>query len=834
MAAVFGGAALPWAGRLDPAALMNAAVIGGHEARQTAAQILADHLEKQRPDLFSGLSEDLRTVRNGIHDAEGTQVRYGRNDWKNSFVNKWNWMPKEWEEAGQRLLSGRPMGDVPPVPGHSPSEIGAYANDIRAEYSKNGGRINAAGAPLGVPHVSETARELHPQLSGNEIYDFGNAWLNRHPGTGVTPMGYEIVPGSVDKAAAEAARAIKSYFESNLVMGKNGPEWVNGEAFKTDYLDDPELSKKFKELRTQDDLDAWIDKESKRVAHVAASGEDRMHPVNEATITDEYRRKYPYMGPGIHSASVKQWADYLARMDDRASMLEKHSPEMDRAIDRIRKILKEHQKDGSLDQNASANLKAMLGLVGEEPKTNGAYPVATIAGDVQTQRGIRGQDAMGETAAYFNNILKQTAPIGYFASLSTNPGSAIIDPVQQGMATFATLGPKAALQGGISRLQRSPVVSRLFGKEVSLDPTKTFSRPIQPFSTSNEIAGPVAADVAIKDLHRVLTDPKAADYRDFMYSPDEQIKLLSAYDKNGNLDLNKAGDLPWRHVGNVLAAVNGTETASSGPALFRGPWGSALGSFLKTPTGIASSIYNSAGKYGFGNKSFGWQARYAMAPLLQALAVRGAKASPYLSSGLLAMSAAGPLKGLTGLGPAALELYNSREPTDAQEKARQDLETIKNLGEQAAGGDLGAAGRLVATGAAEAFPSRSFQPSDLIQGARTGLDKSAMGAQTPLPNQSPVDLSLSQILPGLYGPFSMLGQFAALPRKYGSFGEGAKAAVTNGVSPFPFLKQLSPRPFSVMPTYTNQDINTNGVMEDYPNLIQIQKNSTKIRVPRKK
>ena len=829
MAAVFGGMALPWAGKLDPAALLNAAVIGGHEARQTAAQILADNLEKSRPDLFSGMSDDLRTIRNGIHDAEGTQVRYDRNDWKNSFVQKWGWMPKSWEDAGQRLLSGDPIGKVPPVIGHDPSEIGAYANDIRNKYAESGSRINDAGAPLGLSPVSETARELHPALSGNDIINFGNAWVNRHPGTGVTPFGYEVVPGSVNKAIKTAAPAIKSYFESNLEMGPNGPEWVNGDAFKTDYLlDDPKLAPKFKALRTQADLDDWIDEESQRLARVAASGQDRMHPVNEATLSDEYRRKYPYMGPDIHGASVKQWADYLARMEDRASMLEKHSPEMDQALDRIRNILKDHEKDADLSLQDAQNISTMLRLVGESPKPNGSYPTATISGDVQTQRGIRGQDAMDESWAYLNSILKQTAPLGYFAYLSTNPGSAIIDPVQQGMATFATLGPKAALRGGISRIQRAPLVSRFFGKEVSLDPTKTFSRPIQPFSTSNEIAGPVAADVAIKDLHRVLTDPKAADYRDFMYSPDEQIKLLSAYDKNGNLDLNKAGDLPWRHVGNFLAAVNGTETASSAPALFRGPWGSALGSFLKTPTGIASSIYSSMGKYGFGDKSFGWQARYAMAPLLQAIAVRGAKASPYLSSGLLALSAAGPLKGLTGLGPAALELYNSGEPTDAQEKARQDLET---MGAMAKNGQFA---RLAATGASEAFPSRSFQPSDLIQGSRTSLDKSAMGAQMPLQNQSPVDLSLSQILPGLYGPFSMGYQMASLPSKYGGIGGGAKASLMNSVSPFPFLRQLSPLSFSVMPTYNYTGINSNGVMEDKPNVIQIQKNAAKVRIPEKK
>mgnify|MGYP006348759199 FL=1 len=93
MAAVFGGMALPFAGKLDPVPLTTAAIIGGHGPRLTAAQILTDQLEKSRPDLFSDLSSKLRTIRNGILDAEGTQVRYDRNAWKHDFVGRWNWMP---------------------------------------------------------------------------------------------------------------------------------------------------------------------------------------------------------------------------------------------------------------------------------------------------------------------------------------------------------------------------------------------------------------------------------------------------------------------------------------------------------------------------------------------------------------------------------------------------------------------------------------------------------------------------------------------------------------------------------------------------------------------
>lgn len=824
MAAVFGGMALPFAGKLDPLSLANAAIIGGHGPRLTAAQILTDQLEKSRPDLFSGLSQDLRTVRNGIMDAEGTQVRYDRNAWKHDFVGRWNWMPKEWEDAANRVLGGMSRGDVPSVAGHDPSEIGQFANEIRAKYGQNAASINDNGEALGLPKVNETARELHPQTTGNEIKDFGNAWLNRHPGTGFTPMGQEIVPGSVNASAKTMAKSIKDYFDANLEMTPNGPAWVNGEDFSTPYLNDPELAPKFKSLRTQADLDQWINDESDRLAKYVASGKDRMHPVNEATVTDEYRRKYPYLGPDVHHATVKQWADYLARMEDRAQMISKHSPEMDVSLADIRQQLRKASFAKDLSPDDANAIKAYQSILGtDENLTGGAYPANTISGDVQTQRGIRGQPAMDEKSAYIANLLKQTAPLGYFFTLGTNPASAIADPVQQAGAMFATLGPKAMLQGGISRLQRSPLVSKFFGKEVPLDPTRALSRSFEQFPTSNEIAPSVTADVALKDVHNVLTDPKRADYRNFLWSPDEQARLLSSYDANGNLNLDKAGDLPWRHAANVLAAINGTETASSAPALFRGPYGGGLGAFLKTPVGIASSILNSAGKYGFGDKSFGYQARYAMAPLLQAIAVRGAKASPYLSSGLLAMSAASPL----GLVPSALELYNSDKPTETQARAQQDLETIAKLGKSGNFGDL------VGMAAGEAFPSRNIQVSDILQNARGSLDKSAMGAQTPMPNQNPADLTLSQVLPGLYGPFSMGYQAATLPKKYGGFGNGVEAGVTNGASPFPILRQLSPFQYHPMPTYSYPQIPTNGVMEESPNVIQIMKNKSKIKVPEK-
>ena len=824
MAAVFGGMALPFAGKLDPVSLTNAAIIGGHGPRLTAAQILTDQLEKSRPGLFSDLSPKLRTIRNGILDAEGTQVRYDRNAWKHDFVGRWNWMPSEWEDAVQRVLSGMPRGEVPPVAGHSPSEIGQLANEIRAKYGANAAAINDNGEALGLAKVNETARELHPQTTGNEIKDFGNAWLNRHPGTGVTVMGHEAVPGSVAASSETMAKGIKDYFDANLEMTPKGPAWVNGEDFRTPYLDDPELSGKFKALRTQADLDQWIDDESQRLSKYVASGKDRMHPVNEATITDEYRRKYPYLGPDAHHATVKQWADYLARMEDRAQMIGKHSPEMDASLADIRKQLHAASFATDLSPDDANAIKAYQRILGtDENLTGGAYPANTISGDVQTQRGVRGQPALEETSAYFANLLKQTAPLGYFFTLGTNPASAIADPIQQAGAMLATLGPKAMVKGGISRLQRSPLVSKFFGKEVPLDPTKTFSRTLQEFPTSNEIAPSVTADVALDDVHNVLTDPKRADYRNFLWSPDEQVKLLSSYDANGKLNAEKAGDLPWRHVGNVLAAINGTETASSSPALFRGPYGSGLGAFLKTPVGISSSILNSAGKYGFGDKSLGYQARYAVTPLLQALAVRGAKASPYLSSGLLAMSAASPL----GLAPAALELYNSDKPTETQARAQQDLETIRKLGKS---GDFKT---LAGMAAGEAFPSRNIQVSDILQSARGSLDKSAMGAQTPMPGQNPADLIMSQILPGLYVPFSMGYRVATLPSKYGGLGKGIKAGVTNGASPLPILRQLSPFQYNSLPTYTNTQIPVNGVMEETPNTIQIIKNKSKIRIPKK-
>ena len=761
---------------------VRAAGIGGYIARQNVAHELASEIGQELGERAGTLEQDLGTVRRGYYDSKATMVKPGSRDWEKNFLNKWQWLDKypDWRYAAQELLDGMDPGEVQSVPGHNKSEIYQYVNDIRDSYRGFAKSRNKAAANLGIPPVNEEPHSFRTPGTESTFRNILSSWLGQDPGAESLP----IARGANEKTIGEA---VKKFYNTHLRVGPDGVEWQNGTEFRPNYLKDHHTvdavdgsgrTLDLDKITNQADLNAWINAEAKRLPRVVTSWESGRQIFNDPGINDVWERKYPLLGNDLHNTSVKDVIRSMRNIKETGESMTAQTPEIDNAMNRVKAKLSELS---SVNGPTAEKISLLKKIVGIEPGPSGAYPAGTISDDINASRGLPGAPhPEGTIGHWLSNIIRYQMPLTYQLRLGLTPSAAIADPMQQGVAALNVLGTKGAAQGGLERLSRAPIISSVTGKNTVLNPNRLgfWGRMFEPFGPSNEYGSATAIASGLNGLSDALKNPRMSDYINHLYTPEEQSILKSSMDKDGNIDLSKAGDLPFRHVANVLESINGTETPNAAPAwMSSSPLFKQLATYVRTPASIASANIESLSKYGHGYRGpmgyGGDLARGAIASVLQPVLTRLAKSNKGAQLALLAMSGGYvPMAGIAAQGAYGTD-------NQMQIRANQDLETFEKNPWLLP----------IAAGAESILPNKVFGTSDLVTGARNNLDKK-MGASTNQNIGSTIN-TVSQYLPGIFDIPMTVGNVISSVPQMGLSG-AAKNQISEGGSAIPLISQTSP------------------------------------------
>lgn len=693
--------------------------------------------------------EDLSKAIHEMHKAEREQYNSGADRRHAKMMVKWQDAPESWANAANRILENMDPGEIEYTQAYGPDKFNEYMSDIHSWWDdivqKN--RIAVKNGVKGVDELPVTPSSFRTfgAPEGTFAAPFKNAFAAAKGGT------HGISKANIPKMQD----ALREWYHENSYIkdgklhfkGNKRPKYLDGDEFKND------LTNGIREISDKDvnlsNYDQFIEQEAEKLPGYVVGRRNR---IVEGELADAGSGKVlPYMGEDVHGASHGSIFRDLAQMDHAASGSAAHSVEAENAL-----------KDfvtRSVDANKSDAYNAIIKLIGEK----GVPKHGTILGDLYTQRGMppkteKSKDWIGRLTGVNKALFGPAATM----VLTTNPTSAVKQEFQVPLAAGAHGGAAKAAKHVKYRVKSMasghPILRDVAGIEKQIDPNQTRYSSFKPFSENTaqqKLAVEMRAVSEIQDIFNPANDARYKNYRDHLWTPDEQDILREATGNGTHpLDPSVSEGLEASHIMRELEASNGAELPTSRPAFTKGSdIMKAASGFIGTPLGIDMSIIANKGKYGSapvkGTAGIAQASGYLLG---QHAANLYAASSPAIKAGVLAAQGSYIPAAMT----TARMYANQRDNGDPRSMAEIDKQQELDRFLQSP------SATQFASALADAVPTKVFDPADII--AQMDSDQptfekkisKAMGErQAYSGSSSPVSDALSLAFPGIAVPVTV-------------------------------------------------------------------------------
>lgn len=539
-------------------------------------------------------------ITNSIHEvnkAERAQFNSGATARRIAGLQKFSKAPESWANAVNKIFDNMNPGKIEFTEGFGPKEFNEYKDFITSWWHdiKEKNRIAIKNGVKGVDDLPPEPGSFHgigaPEASGF----IGSSALKNAWGALIRRTW-----GVFKRNLPEMEASVREYFQENShINSKTGKiEWEPGK--RPRYLDSDKVSAdlasedpKSRQIAESDvnagNYDEWVEQESKKLPDYFVGGDAFKH--DENFIDDGMSgRVLPRMGDAVHGTTTEEMLRKLERMDINASAAAEHNPATE-------KFLEEFGSRG-FPASGSDAYKSLIDLIGKRDQHG------SLLGDIYTQRGKQ-----PETKQIWSRLTRANqALFGPSAAtvLSSNPTSGVKQDVQVPLTTGAHGGIKKSgsqIKYRVKSMGASPIGRIFTGMEEQVDPNHVGYTELQPFSKNTaqqKFAATMRAESEIQDIFNPKNDARYKNYRDYLWTPEEQ-EILRAATENGTKPLNKAASqgLEANHVIRELETSNGSELPTSRPSFTK--WNTlsrAASGFIGTPLGLDMSIIAHKGKYG--------------------------------------------------------------------------------------------------------------------------------------------------------------------------------------------------------------------------------------------
>jgi len=691
--------------------------------------------------------EDLSRIPHEFYKAEREQYNSGADKRHADMMVKWQDAPEAWANKANRIFENLDPGEIPYNDKYGSKQFKEYMSDIRSWWDdiveKN--RIAVKNGVEGVEELPATPASFRTfgAPEGTLAAPFKNAFAAIKGET----------HGVNAKNLQKMKDAVREWYQENSYI-KDGKLHFRGNK-RPKYLDNTgNFEKDIKDMkRTLHENDVNLGNYNEFIEQEAEMVPRYFVGERGAVVGDNLRdvgtsgKVLPYMGEDVHGASHGSIFRDLAQMDHAVSGASSHSAEIENVLRNL---------GGTKDAQMSPAYNAIRALIGT-PQEHG-----TLLGDLYTQRGVplktnKSGGIVGR-ALEANKAMFGTAAT---AVLTTNPTSAVKQEFQVPLAAGAH-GGSEKLGSHVKYRVKSmasghPIIRDIAGLERQIDPNQTRYTKYKPFSENTaqqKLAVEMRATSEIQDIFNPANDARYKNYRDLMWTPEEQAVLRYATgDGTHPVDKSVSEGLEASHIVRELEASNGSELATSRPSFTKGSdFAKAFSGFIGTPLGIDMSIIANKGKYGSapikGSAGLAQASGYLLG---QHAANLYAASSPAIKTAVLASQGSYVPAAMTGIRMYANQQSDDDPRTMAEMDKAQELERFMK--------SPTAAQSLTAI--ADAVPTKVFNPADILSGftsSQPSVEKKiskAMGEKQVYTKGGSVADALQMVAPGIAVPANM-------------------------------------------------------------------------------